>query len=625
MSQPTNQPTSVVFDVTDQNSSTSRSGGELERTVLGELRENPFEISVVQQAQGNIYTNPTTNIQTTHLYVKFTPSSMDDILKLELSDAEFTDYPLEYEVITMGDYYQDIVEGSYPTLYAVVAPNFEFPPVQYEIIDELYLTTNDPLLIYECFSLTNNLSRFQDYIPNNTGMTINDVSDDVIGMVPNMPDCGTGFTAVLVNVNPDPNSPPIWEWKCVSPPPPPTNQYDCIPIENERFPAGTVLVEDTQLGYKGVKRVKVIIRNQWYLQKSTWTNDNGCWFIKKEHYGKLKIYVKFKSSRCRIRGTQNKFAASWQWITTVKDYVGQIPGPNYNFNNTIIKYHMWTKQGSAEHIYWGAATVNNALHESHLYMRNDGINTPPNSIDIYVGRNNTYGYALMNTQYYVGYLISSTLSQSTYFLGPFGYLVGAIGATSAVIYLPDVYIGIDFNKSDKQKSLAYHEFAHTSHYDQVGFAYWTGLVNESILANGHGNQYSYPRDKLELCESWAEFLGGMTYTHKTYGAKDSFDPNSFYDWEDYVEHSWNESPNHIPIGLHHDLTDVGEMGISYNQAYPWATTNSISDNVSGISINTMFQALNSNTKSITDYKNHIINNSLNGNTISDVNNIFNSY
>ena len=128
MNQPTNQPTSqakgIVFNVTDKNSSGSRSGEELEKTVLGALRENPFELSIVQQAQSNIYTNPTTTIEATHIYVKFTPNSMDDILLLEETDEEFYDYPLEYELITMGDYYQDIIEGTYPTLYAVVSPNF---------------------------------------------------------------------------------------------------------------------------------------------------------------------------------------------------------------------------------------------------------------------------------------------------------------------------------------------------------------------------------------------------------------------------------------------------------------------------------------------------------------------
>ena len=623
MSQPTNQPTSqangIVFNVCDKNSDGSRSSEELEKTILGELRENPFEISLVQQAQSNIYTNPTTTIEATHLYVKFTPNSMDDILLLEETDIEFYDYPLEYEVIAMGDYYQDIIEGTYPTLYAVVLPNFEFPAVQYEVIDELYLTKNDPLLLTECFSLTNNLAGIEDYLPANTGMTINVLSGDAVGMVPATIDCGPSAMAVLVNTNP--GGAPQWEWHCEALPPPPTNE--CATSGEPRQPGGKILVEDTQLGFQALRRVKVIMKDTWFTQDSRWTNDYGCWKINEKYYGKAWMWVKFKNNRCRIRGTQNKFAASWQWITSVKDYVGMISGPH--FNNITTKYWMWSNKGSAEHVYWGAATVNNAVHEFHDYATADGINTPPDGLDIYVGRNHTGGYALMNTQYYLGGLLGATLTYSTYYIGPFSYIVGAIGATATVIYLPDVYIGIDFLESDKQKSLAYHEFAHTSHYDQVGYAYWVGLVDETIAAGGHGDENTQNRDKLELCESWADYLGGMTYTHRTYGSNNSLGGSVFTDWNDRAEHTWNETPNHIPIGLHHDLTDIGEMGISYNQADPWATTNSISDNVSGITINTMYQALNSNTNSINDYKNYIITNSLGNNTSSDVNNLFNSY
>ncbi|GJM34541.1 MAG: hypothetical protein DHS20C18_35420 [Saprospiraceae bacterium] len=43
---------------------------------------------------------------------------------------------------------------------------------------------------------------------------------------------------------------------------------------------------------------------------------------------------------------------------------------------------MWTAQGSQAHRFWGAATVNNAVHEFHDYAAIDGINPPPGNLGV---------------------------------------------------------------------------------------------------------------------------------------------------------------------------------------------------------------------------------------------------
>lgn len=620
MIKPTNQPHEIIFNVTDKNN-VSRSGEENpEQTILGMERINPFKTSTVIEAQNNLYTNPILEIQSTNLYVKFLPSSMEDLLELENADLEYYDYPLEYEVLTMGDYYQQPIEGTYPILYAVVEMDFEFPNIQYEVIDELYLRSTDPLLITESFRITNNLSQLEDYLPANTGFTILDIGEDAIGRVPNQPDCGPGCTARLRNNNP--GGSPSWEWwcDCNPPPPPPVNEYGCVYPENPRYPAGCVRVEDTQLGFQGVRRVKVITKDNWFTQDATWTNDLGCWEITEEYRGKAWMWIKFKNGQCRIRGTQKYFGATYQWLTTVKDYVGKLSGPS--FNNITTKYWMWSSKGSSTHIYWGAATVNNALHEFRDYAIQDGINTPPDGLDIYIGRNNKYGYALMGAQYYMGTMVGSAIATSGFFLGPFGYLSGALGAVATVVYLPDMYIGINFQTSDQLKSLAYHEMAHASHYDKVGLAYWCWVVNAEVSANGHGTSSSNGADKIAIVESWAEYLGGLDYAHRTYG------PNKYgsYSFATDAEATWNESSNHIPIGLHWDLNDAaGSEPTSWNQDGSGSTI--VIDNVSGFSNTLMFNFLGSSTNNINDYKNDLTNNHLNStpNTSTQVNQLFNSY
>lgn len=83
--------------------------------------------------------------------------------------------------------------------------------------------------------------------------------------------------------------------------------------------------------------------------------------------------------------------------------------------------------------------------------------------------------------------------------------------------------GVNFPNSDQLKSLAYHEIAHASHYSQVGSGYWVQLVIAELGASAvdvnqpHGNANSPGAGIMAICESWAEYIGGHHYVHRTYG------------------------------------------------------------------------------------------------------------
>lgn len=66
--------------------------------------------------------------------MRFKPTSFDQLAKLEDQDIDLFDYPLDYEVVQEGDYYDDGVTGaeSIPWLYAVVPVNFVTPLWYYE-------------------------------------------------------------------------------------------------------------------------------------------------------------------------------------------------------------------------------------------------------------------------------------------------------------------------------------------------------------------------------------------------------------------------------------------------------------------------------------------------------------
>ena len=47
-------------------------------------------------------------ISATHLYVRFKPNSVEQFIMLEeIEDLELQDFPMDYEVVQDGDYYQD--------------------------------------------------------------------------------------------------------------------------------------------------------------------------------------------------------------------------------------------------------------------------------------------------------------------------------------------------------------------------------------------------------------------------------------------------------------------------------------------------------------------------------------
>lgn len=579
-------------------------------------------------AHRSLYNSAVTAMSTTHLYVKFAPTSLDHMVLLEEAEDLFLyDFPLEYKVVNMGDYYQEPEEGVYPALYAVVKPNFTFPGVPYQIIAELYLDQSNPLLIAESFRLTGNKDDILTDIPYASGATLADLGGNGPSFIPE-PECPTGCVALLqINTNTIPVS---WEYicDCTPPPPPQTNACGCTVSENRRKPGGCVNVEDTEFStsnapatFEPVRRVRITIKDNWFTQDQAMTDDNGCWQVDKAYSGKSWMWVIFRSSRASIRGAADNISAAWQWITTIKDYVGSLAGPN--FNNILVSYHKWTAQGSQAHRFWGAATVNNSLHEFHDYAAQDGIARPPNGLDIHIGHTNDYGFAVMSVQNELSISVGIAMGTSHYWTLPFAPVIALVGWAATLAYLPDVHIGIGFSRSDRLKSLAYHEIAHAAHFTVVGKPYWRRLATAEILANGHGDENSFDGGIIEVAESWAEYLGGHVYVHRTYGWNNSV----LGTWLSTLEETWNETFNHIPIGLHYDLIDDGiEPPLSCDQRNSTSCT-SITDNVSDFTISQLFSCLTAEVTDVDLYHDCLTSNHLSStpNNTSQLNTLFNQY
>ena len=588
----------------------------------------------------------------THAYVKLMPTTEKHFQLLEALEITTFNFPLEYEVLEMGDHYDDpsIAQGENPPLYAVLdmekarmlsLGGRKGMGLPYELISDLVLAPNSSYLVQQAFEqVGENYAEVIGKGPKPLPPTVPPLPNGCNPDSPDWPQC-LGPTPIE-DCNPDswdypecleptppcnPDSPDWPDCQDVDPPPPPDpvlNDCGCEISSNIRFPGGCIQVADTETGFEGVRRVKVIMKDTWFTEDETWTDDRGCWKIEKPYSGKAWMWIKFKSDRVKIRGVARNWTAAWQWLTPVKHFVGKKSGPV--FNNVKVEYFTQAF-GSQDRRYWGAATVNNALHEFHDFASADGINPPPDKLDIFIGGKRDYGYTLMSEQDVISSGVAAGLSGITFWAGPFSGLIAFLGGVGVQAYLPEVFIGTKFDNSDRVKQLAYHEIAHASHFTQVGSQYWRELVQLEIVVgnNGHGTANSPGAGRISISESWAGHIG-HTYADRTYGTTTSIGTVALpVTWVTILERTRNESPNHIPVGLYHDLVDSGQEPFSFNQDGSGFTI--VADNVSGFTNAQMFSCLTMATQTVEDFEFCLISNHLASttNSVAQVNALFNSY
>ncbi len=75
------------------------------------------------------------------LYVRFLPKDSTDVAILQDLDLELFDYPLDYDIVVEGNSYHDptLPEDQITWQYTTVKPDFTFPEIEYQIIEECYI------------------------------------------------------------------------------------------------------------------------------------------------------------------------------------------------------------------------------------------------------------------------------------------------------------------------------------------------------------------------------------------------------------------------------------------------------------------------------------------------------
>jgi len=164
----------IVFDIMDSKGAKSEN---FTKTVLGNQRNNPFTTKKMAEAYCSLYGDTTlSEMPTTDIYVELKPHSNAELQAIEEAGFICFDYPLDYEVITMGDYYQELPnEDDFPVLYSVIKPDIDIPIQDYTILENLYIDYSNPLLVGEAFRITGNTTDIDDLY----GFTYDELGGDI--------------------------------------------------------------------------------------------------------------------------------------------------------------------------------------------------------------------------------------------------------------------------------------------------------------------------------------------------------------------------------------------------------------------------------------------------------------
>ena len=578
-------------------------GGGKGLTVLGQKRNNPYAVDNIRLAYRSLYEINLTSLIANHLYVRFLPQDPEDVGQLLSTGLAFTDYPLDYDIVTMGDYYQDpsVANPDYTWEYAVVPYNFVFPAVPYEILEQLALVPEDSRIAEKAFQLTGNAYDTPDAYEVNPSLVNNRFNFT--------PDHGGGVAQPA-----DPGVP------CQCPLP-----------DNVRKPSGCVTVFDNLLPrWEAVRGVEVRTAKvrlfSYAFYRSAVTSGKGCWEINHKYHGSIHVWVKFESPTSTIKVMDGP-GDLWGYTWAYGSYIGKFGGPN--FNNINVEFN-WTNAINTKGFRdWAAATTNNTVYDFQNYAVGNGLPNPPGNLKILItpwGNENSGAAPMLDKSYLNSAILAATAAELLF--GVFGVLNAtaaiptlALGAWITVA-APDVVLNLNEPgnvNADDVREILYHELAHAQHFTQAGPLYWLANI-EYIIANlGYGNGTASGAGRCAIIEMWG-WQNGPRITHARYGLSHSNGiPLASNTWEALLERRKFTS-GYIPFAWQYDLQDnnaFNPTGVTENMT--------VTDAVSGFTLAQIFATMTSGMESPTQQKNALAPLLPPGTTTAAFNALANSY
>lgn len=451
------------------------------RIVLGEKLANPYSLKNMQRALDTLLQTKGLDpiyLEPTDAYVRFRPTDTLEYRLLMEANLELFDYPLNYDLLTDGDYYHDpsIPEDEITWQYTVISTDMidtdiEYEKIDFEIIDEddlpeFYLITGNPVQVS---------GRIIDacYFPEN---------DPIVksgNRLPVSPEELENMAFELVDL-PD-------KYKVA----PDTKASDYTPSGYVKISYNT-MGTDCMTGVKGVKvRVQRLLK--W---ASTYTSSIGYFMIPKKFGTTVNLSIVYENDYNFIVWGNYGFLAPAKY--TFKDCIAAVP-------MTEILDKEKTKKA------WKWAIVNNSTYDYYNYCSTEGISQPPADLKIWCVNTDGWSSAPM-LHHLKGYKIASMAAGVAFLSGnPALATIGAGVIALLCVALPDLFIDISSDEYDKIDSNVKHELSHASHYSVVGEGFWGKYINYIVTHWGYGNGEATTNGRYicELGESWA-------YAHQRY-------------------------------------------------------------------------------------------------------------
>ena len=552
---------------------------------LGKQLENPYSVENMRLAWANIKSSTSHarvynfDIEPTDLYVRFYPKNEKELNLLEADSLFLFDYPLDYEILNQGSYYVDSTgnqEGKW--YYTSVPIDYTFPNIEYEILEELFLIDED---------IDNASSNGRSTLPR---QFLHDLEDEALRLTDNWEEA--------IDAPDAPNARP-----------------------SKRNPQGHVRVWDTERQQLvGVEGVRVRTR-RWFSYGYAWTNEAGYYRIDRGYRRDVHYTVFFEN--------QSGFKI---WSTTLdlskaSHHVGK-------HTRSGINIDMSTNSRA-----WRFATVNNAAVKYRRYCNQFGIGLPPSNIRIAAVDKVGGGAApmLRRTWGVFGFTSKSDLLAFFYKANGISLTLNQI-AVMIKFALPDIVIKAASSQGTAAVyETTFHEMAHASHYQQAGNANWVKYINYIITYGSYGDGTGNNVGLAALGEAWGyhighrltleEFstrglrtdnsvitwIGFEDFTPLNVGSKDD-DLTTFFDSTINPDQRITRWEGWIPAGIMQDIVD--------NNAD--ALRPGFVDNVSGYSLQNLYQALDKDVVSPQEFRDRLLRENNNMDQ-EDLENLFEAY
>lgn len=332
--------------------------------ILGEILPNPYSISNMVATYNIYYAANLLTVPVTHYYVRFSPATEAQLALLEDSlEVEIFDYPLNYEVIQDGDYYQQPGKGveDMPDFFAVVPNTFQFPAgVPHVILEELHFPHDDPILEalaesiaagghYNSYQINSGEPDIMMIRLENNARLINEnncecfPNPENLACIPPEPNCYI----------PQPPTPP-GGWQPPTPGPAPANT-----------PSGYIRYQDNTANIDRPLRGVEVIAKRGRKSAKAYTDNNGFFVMGRNFPGPVKIIIKYRTSatvNVKPLRLQSRVRLS---LLTARQRYGGTYGVGV-MNNLNIRIVAAGNIGTRQHMYWLAAHAVNARYQHEL-------------------------------------------------------------------------------------------------------------------------------------------------------------------------------------------------------------------------------------------------------------------